>query len=101
MSAPRHAQHLFEARLAAEDLAQPVLIERLHAVAEPCRLDLAVGGSRLDASAHSIVDDKDFGDAGAATKASVAAGRASDRNGHPPRQRGVGMAGESRLETSP
>src|SRR5262249_62128441 len=79
MSAPCHAQHLVEARLAAEDLAQVVLIERLHAVAERRRLDLAVGCSRLDARAHGIVDHEDFGDAGSTARAGVSAGRTYDR----------------------
>src|SRR5215831_19695433 len=99
MSAPRHAQHLLEARLATEDLAEAVLIERLHAVAESRRFDLTVGRSRLDARAHGVIDDENFSDAGAAAKAGVTAGRASGRNVHARRWWRVLMARERGLQT--
>src|SRR5215813_10211647 len=98
MSAPCHAQHLVEAGLAAEGLAQAVLIERLHAIAECRRLDLAVGGSRLDARAYGVVDHEDFGDAGSAAKAGVAAGGTSDRTVQGRRRGGMGMPRECGLQ---
>src|SRR5262245_16385573 len=98
MSTPCHAQHLVEARLASENLAEAVLVEGLHAVAERCHLDLAIRRPSLQSSAYRIVDDKSFSDAGPAPEPSMSAGRTSDWTAHARRRRGLDTPGKRGLQ---